>query len=150
MIKLLRTDSGNKDFVELVRRLDADLAARNGNDNAFYSQYNKIDKIKQAVVAYDDDLPIGCGAIKAFDNNSMEVKRMYTSPSHRGKGIAQKVLAELEAWTAELSYNNCVLETGTMNPEALALYRKCGYSIIPNYGQYVGIEKSICMSKALQ
>jgi|SRR5882724_8675886 len=150
MIRLLRTNSDNKDFADLVRRLDADLALRNGSQNDFYSQYNKIDMIRHVVIAYDDDTPVSCGAIKAFNDNSMEVKRMYTSSESRGKGIALKVLAELESWAGELSYNSCVLETGTMNPEALALYRKCGYVPIPNYDQYAGIETSICMSKAIR
>ena len=77
---LIRTDSDNEDFIKLVRQLDADLAERDGNDHSFYAQFNKIAKIKHAVVAYENHTPIGCGAIKKFDNITMEVKRMYTLP----------------------------------------------------------------------
>lgn len=149
MITLLRTDSTNADFLELVRHLDRDLAIRDGDDHAFYAQYNKVDMIKHCVVAYENDVAIGCGAIKEFDSESMEVKRMYTPPEHRGKGIAVQVLCELEKWTKDLGYKNCVLETGKAQPEAIALYTKCGYKIIPNYGQYAGVENSVCFQKRI-
>ena len=147
MIKLLRTDSGNPDFIGLVSYLDAELAERDGSDHSFYGQFNTIDKIKHAVVAYENDQPIGCGAIKEYASDTMEVKRMYTSPKVRGKGIATGVLAELETWAAELSYERCILETGKRNPEAIALYQKNGYTLIPNYGQYAGVENSVCFEK---
>jgi GNAT superfamily N-acetyltransferase len=150
MIKIIRTDSDNTDFVKLVKFLDADLAERDGNDHSFYSQFNKIDKIKYVVVAYENDQPIGCGAIKEFAPGIMEVKRMYTLPEWRGKGIAAKVLADLEIWAAEMLYDKCVLETGKRQPEAIALYKKSGYKIIPNYGQYAGIENSVCFEKEMK
>jgi len=148
MIKIVRTSSENKDFIDLVKLLDADLAERDGDDHAFYHQFNKIDVIKYVVVLYKNEKPIGCGAIKEFDATAMEVKRMYTSPESRGKGIATKILSELEAWTKELSYEKCVLETGKRQPEAVQLYTKSGYKMIPNYGQYAGIENSICFEKS--
>ena len=129
--------------------LDADLAIRDGEDHSFYAQYNKIDKIKYVVVAYENNKPIACGAIKDFAPQVMEVKRMYTLPESRGKGIAQKLLTELELWAKELSYVKCVLETGKKQPEAIQLYKKSGYKIIPNYGQYIGIENSVCFEKEL-
>lgn len=149
MASLLRTDSENPDFVSLVKLLDTDLAIRDGNDHSFYAQFNKIDMIRHAVVAYEDDVPVACGAIKEFEPGAMEVKRMYTLPAHRGKRIAATVLAELEKWAAEMNYHRCVLETGKKQPEAIALYQRCGYVIIPNYGQYAGIENSVCFEKVL-
>jgi putative acetyltransferase len=150
MITTIRTDSENQDFIDLVKLLDADLAARDGSDHAFYGQFNKIDKIRHAVVAYENGKPIGCGAIKEYAPNAMEVKRMYTLPEGRGKGIATSVLTELETWATELSYEKCVLETGKRQPEAIELYKKNGYRIIPNYGQYIGVENSVCFEKALK
>ena len=150
MIKIIRTDSDNPDFIELVKNLDADLAERDGNDHSFYHQFNKIDKIKHAVVAYEDNKPIGCGAIKEFDLQVMEIKRMYTLPEGRGKGIATKILSELEKWASELSYKKCILETGKRQPEAIELYKKNGYKNISNYGQYKGIENSICFEKEMK
>ena len=72
MIQILRTDSENPDFIELVRLLDADLAKRDGKDNAFYAQFNKVDTIKYVVIAYENDKPVGCGAIKEYDRDSMQ------------------------------------------------------------------------------
>ena len=147
MIKILRTDSNNRDFIELVKYLDADLAIRDGDENPFYAQFNKIDKIKYVVVAYENDNPVGCGAIKEYAPNTMEIKRMYTSPGRRGKGIASKVLTELEKWASEMSFERCILETGIKQPEAIALYKKNGYQLIQNYGQYAGVENSVCFMK---
>ena len=147
MIVCIRTDSENVDFRKLVAELDADLKIRDGIDNAFYSQFNKIDKIKYAVVAYENKIPVGCGAIKEYSQDAMEVKRMYVPPDHRGKGIAIKILAELEIWANELDHPRCILETGKRQPEAIALYKKSGYKIIPNFGQYENVENSVCFEK---
>ncbi len=149
MIKTTRTDSDNEDFIALVKQLDADLARRDGNDHSFYAQFNKIDKIKCAVVAYENGTPIACGAMKEFAPYTMEIKRMYTLPENRGKGVATSVLNELERWATELSITKCMLETGKRQPEAIRLYQNHGYIIIPNYGQYAGIENSVCFEKEL-
>lgn len=150
MITLLRTTAKHSHFVELVKHLDADLAIRDGNDHDFYNQCNKIDAIKYAVIAYQNDTPIGCGALKEYSPTTMELKRMYTLPSSRGKGVATGVLKELENWATELGYTTIILETGINQPEAIALYHKHGYHVIANYGQYAGVENSVCFEKALQ
>jgi GNAT superfamily N-acetyltransferase len=149
MIRIHRTNSENSDFVELVARLDNLLAEMDGRDHDFYDKFNKIDKIKHAVIAYSGELPVACGAIKEFDNETMEVKRMFTADSHRGKGIATQVLTELESWAHELGYSKCILETGKRLPDAVRLYEKSGYQLIPNYGQYIEMENSICFEKKL-
>jgi putative acetyltransferase len=150
MLKIIRTNSDNPDFILLVKLLDAELAERDGEDHPFYAQFNKIDKIKYAVVAYENDKPVSCGAIKEYFSNTMEVKRMYTLPEFRGKGIATKVLIELEKWTKKLGYEKCILETGKKQPEAIALYKKNRYKLIPNFGQYAGVDNSVCFEKEIQ
>lgn len=147
MIIIKRTDSSDKDFQTLVQALDADLKVRDGAEHDFYHQFNKIDMIKHAIVAYDGDQPVGCGAVKQFSADSMEVKRMYVPPQHRGKGIASLVLKELENWCRELNYKRCILETGKKQPEAIELYKKNNYTIIPNFGQYENVENSVCFEK---
>jgi putative acetyltransferase len=149
MIHCIRTNSENEDFRNLVRELDKDLSIRDGEDHSFYSQFNKIDKIKYAIVAYEGDEPVGCGAIKEYSTDSMEVKRMYVFPEKRGMGIGSIVLNELERWALELKYNKCLLETGKRQPEAIALYKKNRYRIIPNFGQYENVENSVCFEKIL-
>lgn len=149
MEKILRTDSSNEDFKAMVAALDAELAERDGEDHSFYDQFNKIDNIKYAVVLYHGKVPVACGAIKEHGGDSMEVKRMYTLPHFRGKGLASKTLIELENWSRELGYAKCILETGKRQPEAIALYKKNNYSVIENYGQYKGIENSVCFERML-
>lgn len=149
MLQLKRTSSEDKDFIALVRLLDQDLARRDGNETALYSQYNKIDLIRHAVVACEADLPLAIGAIKEYETGVMEVKRMFTIPEIRGKGYASRVLAELERWAAELGYRKLILETGKRNPEALALYEAKGYKVTANYPPYVGVDNSVCFEKLL-
>ena len=149
MIKLIRTDSDSNDFIELVKLLDAQLAVLDGDEHAFYAQLNKTDKIKHVIVAYENDEPVSCGAIREYSPAIMEVKRMYTIPGSRGKGIATKILNELEKWASELSYHKCILETGKRQPDAIWLYKKNGYKIIPSYGKYLKMENSVCFEKEI-
>lgn len=149
MITTKRTHSDDPDFRELVKALDIDLKIRDGEDHSFYAQFNKINMIRHAVVAYDGTEAVGCGAVKEFSKDTMEVKRMYVPPEKRGQGIASIVLKELEAWCIELNYRKTVLETGKKQPEAIALYKKNNYRIIPNFGQYENVENSVCFEKEL-
>lgn len=148
-MKLQRTTSDDENFRALVSLLDQDLAIRDGDEHAFYAQYNKVDALKQVVVVNLDGVPVSCGAIKRYEDGVAEVKRMYTKPEYRGRGIAQQVLAELESWAGELGFRECILETGKKQPEAIRLYQKSGYLLIPNYGQYAGVENSVCMQKSI-
>lgn len=149
MQTLKRTTADNKDFRELVTLLDQDLAIRDGEDHAFYTQFDKVDKINNVIVCYQNDNAIGCGAFKKFTSDTVEIKRMFVHPDFRGKGIASTILASLEIWASESGYINCVLETGKNNSGAIALYQKSGYEIIPNYDQYENIETSVCLKKEL-
>jgi GNAT superfamily N-acetyltransferase len=150
MIQLKRSDSEDPDFVQLVRKLDKYLAEKDGADHSFYAQFNEIDNIKFVVVAYDNEKPVGCGAMKEYASDTMEIKRMYVSPESRGKGIAGKILSELENWASGLSITRCVLETGKRQPEAIRLYHKSGYRVTPNYGPYANMENSVCFEKTLK
>ncbi len=149
MITLKRTNSEDNHFYELVRLLDKDLQDRYGTLQDFYSRFNSIQNLPTVVLAYYNEQPVGCGCFKKFDDGSVEVKRMYVSNEQRGKGIGAAILTELEKWAAELKVAAMVLETGNNQPEAVHLYEKMGYTIIPNYGQYSGMETSICMKKNL-
>ena len=149
MIIYSRTNSDNPDFQQLVARLDADLAIRDGDQHDFYHQFNKTTGLKYVIVAYDQGHSIGCGAIREYVEGVMEVKRMYVPPERRGQGIATAILKKLEEWAAEMDYQKCLLETGKNQPEALSLYQKNGYTIIANYGQYENVDNSVCFEKIL-
>jgi len=148
MIK--RTDSSNDDFKSLVVLLDKELGDNYTEEAEFYSQYNKIVNIKNVIVVYHNETPIGCGAIKEYDSSTIEIKRMFTVAEYRGKGAASTVLSALESWAKELRYDDAILETGTKQHAAMALYKKKGYELIPNYGQYEGVETSICFKKSIK
>ena len=148
-LKIIRTTFKNSDFIKLVQALDAYLKKTDGEEHDFYNQFNTIDVLKGVVVVYLDEKPVGCGAIKKFDEFSVEVKRMFVSLEKRGNGIAQEILLELQKWTKELGYKKCVLETGIRQTEAVKFYQKNGFQRIENYGQYKGKENSICFEKTL-
>ena len=149
MIEIKRTSSSETDFQHLVSELDWELSTRNGETNEFFAQYNKIDQIKHVIIATIDDKPVGCGAMKAYDSDTMEIKRMFVPIEMRGKGIAVHILKNLEKWAKEMNYSKCILETGNKMLEAIRLYEKSNYKVVPNYGQYNGIEDSICFKKHL-
>jgi putative acetyltransferase len=149
MITFKRTDSNDPDFWALVHLLDEDLAIRDGAEHAFYHQFNKIANLRNVIVCYEGDKAVGCGAFRQYDHENVEIKRMFVLPAFRGRGIGLSILQELENWVAELNFTYCILETGRKQPEAISLYKKAGYQLIENYGQYKGVENSVCMTKTI-
>ena len=149
-IKIVRTNSDNPVFRNLVNALDADLNIRNGDIQRQYDRYNKIDNIDHAVVIYAENNPVGCGCFKKFDGGAVEIKRMFVFPEMRGRQLAASMLQELEKWAVEEGFTASVLETGRRQVEAHRLYERAGYSLTENYGQYVGMEDSICYRKELK
>ena len=149
MLSLVKTNSDSSDFRSLVALLDADLQERYGEQQSFFSQFNKLDHIHHVIVAYENNQPVGCGAFKEYELGIAEIKRMYVKPLQRSRGIAAEILTALEQWAKEEGYTRCILETAIRQPEAIRLYEKAGYSRIPNYGQYIGVEISLCMQKPL-
>lgn len=148
-VHLKRTTSANPDFRTLVNQLDHDLRIRNGEMMDTYDQFNIIENIDTVVVAYLDEAAVACGCFKPFDNQALEIKRMFVRPTARGKGISIRILHELESWARELGFTYTVLETGSKQVEALHLYPKAGYQTIPKYGPYVDLPDSICFQKEL-
>ena len=149
MFSLVKTNSDSSDFRSLVVSLDADLQSRYGEQQSFFSQFNKLDHIHHVIVAYENNQPVGCGAFKEFELGIAEIKRMFVEEKHRGKGIAGQILAALEQWAKEEGFRSCILETAVKQPEAIRVYEREGYKRIPNYGQYIGVEISLCMKKEL-
>ena len=149
MLKIERTDAKNPTFKKLVNDLDKYLAVTDGDAHAFYNQFNKLDDIKYTLILYCNEEPIGCGAIKQYDIQNYEVKRMYIAEPHRGNGYAGELLQDLEDWTKDLGGKKCILETGVRQSGAIRLYKKAGYKRIGNYGQYTGVEDSVCFEKSL-
>lgn len=148
-MKIVRTDSNDKEFIRLVSALDQMLAVINGEDHSFYNQFNTLTEIRNVILVYEGDTAIACGAFKKFDDTSCEIKRMFTEPSHRGRGYAGIVVDELEKWARESGYRSVVLETSVKLESAVGLYRKKGYADTEKYGQYKDAIDSMCFRKVL-
>ena len=149
MIILRRTDSDNEDFRLLIGELDKELWKRYDNRQAIYDKHNIIENNKNVIVAYNNEVAIGCGCFKKFNDRTVEIKRMYVQPEYRGQKIARLVLDALEKWAIELNIFATVLETGTKQPEAIHLYLKSGYIVVESYGPCKDLEESVCMQKNL-
>ncbi|MCG2462657.1 GNAT family N-acetyltransferase [Flavobacteriaceae bacterium F89] len=148
MTTLARTNSDHPEFKKLVKFLNSDLAARDGEHHPL-SQFNVIDAIRHVVLVLENNTSIGCGAISKYDPDTMEIKRMYVSPNFRGKGIATSILYELEKWAKQLGSFKCVLFMGSNQPEAARLYKSNGYKKIKNYGKLTEIPDSQCFLKEI-
>ena len=150
-IIFLRCDGNNKDFIENCRLLDEDLDLRVGKiiKRDKYAQYNLIDKINEAIVVYRGNNPIGGGSIRPYDENTVELKRVFVIPDEQGKGIGTELVSKLIEWAKELGYKKMILETGELLAESCHVYSKLGFKQIPNYGAYVDMPESLCMGKEL-
>lgn len=145
------TNSSNSDFIELCHGLDGFLNDLVGGEEnrAEYIPYNRLDDIHNVIVAYDNDIPVGCASFKKYDDECAEVKRVFIRQAYRGKGISNKLMELLESAARKQGYRYLILESGEPLVAAMALYRKIGYKVIPNYGQYKNMTDSICMKKEL-
>lgn len=149
-IKIIRANSANTDFRKIIFDLESYLTGLDEEAHNACKEYNKLETINHVIIAYENKEIIGCGAIREYDKETIEIKRMFVSDKFRKKGIATRILIELENWAKEQGYITCILETGTMMLDAISFYKKNNYIQIPNYGQYSSKPKSICFSKSLK
>ena len=147
--QIKKTTTADPDFIKLVQHLDHELWVELKEDQATYDQFNKVPDIKTAIIIYSQDEPIAIGCFKEYDENTVEIKRMFVQKDFRGKGLSKIVLNHLEQWAIELGYANAILETSIYFNTAIHLYTSSGYSKMPNYYPYAGLEESVCMKKKL-
>ena len=149
-MKFVYTDGSSLDFMELCHELDDFLNELVGGEEnrAEYILYNQLDDIHNVVVTYDD-IPVGSASFKKYDDECAEVKRVFVKEEYRNKGIANELMELLENAAREQGYRYLILESGAPLVAAMALYRKIGYKVIQNYGQYRDMPDSICMKKKL-
>ena len=145
----VRTDGKNGDFIENCRLLDMDLDRRVGRQikREKYQKYNQLDEIQEAVVVYDKDKLVGGGAIRRYDGDNVELKRVFVHNEYQGQGIGTRLVSLLIEWAAELGYRRMILDTGELLAESCAVYKKLGFVVIPNYGPYVDMPESLCMAR---
>lgn len=149
MIKAIRTDSIDYNFLKLIHQLDDDLAQKNGEKNNFFKQFNQVDKINHVIIIFKNEIPIGCGAFKIYNEQTVEIKRMFVDVNNRKRGFATTILNELTNWANELGFHYAILETGDKMIEAINLYLKEGFEIVPNYPPYDKEPTSRCFKKKL-
>jgi GNAT superfamily N-acetyltransferase len=147
---------------ELISALNVELSERYPEPGANHFSLDP-DEVKPGngifIVALWSGRPIGCGALRPLREDALvrelgpnvgELKRMYVAPEMRGKGIGRALLDRLEIEARALGFTRLVLETGTRQHEALALYERAGFVSIPPFGEYVASHlTSVCMEKAL-
>jgi GNAT superfamily N-acetyltransferase len=148
-IRIVKTTSENPDFLSLIKTFDAYLWERYPELKNNYWGNNIIELNPNVIVIHLNDKPVACGCFKKYNQNTIEIKRMFVSPEARGLGLAQRILQELEQWSLELGYSISILETLHKQKEAISLYQKVGYAIVANYEPYVGLKNSICMRKQI-
>lgn len=130
--------------------LDEDLKARYPGSWIHGLDRNELEAAGGYIVlAHSGTNVIGCGAFRPLDQQTVEIKRMFVRPEFRGRGIARQILGALERHARERGYVDAKLETGTRQPEAIALYITCGYEPIERYGAYAEYARSVCFRKIL-
>ena len=129
---------------KLIEALNADLKARYPDAPIFGIDADGFEAEGGVfAVGYDGEAPVASGALRPY-RQSAEIKRVYVVPAWRGRGLARAMMAFLEAEAAKRGFAHAVLETGSGQPEAIALYRSLGWSEIPPFGIYGGSHGSAC------
>lgn len=148
----VRTDGKNEDFIENCRLLDMDLDRRVGRQikREKYEKFNQLDEIREAIVVFDHGRAVGGGAIRRYDDENVELKRVFVQNEYQGQGIGSRLVSLLIEWAAQLGYRRMILETGELLTESCAVYKKLGFEVIPNYGPYADMPESLCMAKTIQ
>jgi putative acetyltransferase len=151
-VEIRRADILSPVVQQLISALNTELEERYPEEGANHFRLDP-DEVADGrgafLVAYIGGQAVGCGAVRRIASTVAEIKRMYVAPQSRGRGVGRQVLVQLEAEARRLGATRLVLETGPRQPEALALYGRAGFVEIPNFGNYVGCEFSVCMAKEL-
>ena len=161
VLDIVRVDYGHPDAMLLIAEVQAEYVLRYGGPDdtpldprmfqppagSFYVGYVELESVRQAVAT---------GAWRAHDDvevfgtrRTAEIKRMYVAPAARARGLARTMLVHLERTAAEHGAEAMILETGTAQPEAMALYESAGYTRIASFGYYKDEPLNRCYGKPL-
>ena len=157
MISVRSVEIGDPTAAALWAEQQSELFVRYGEPDAdaHFALDMPPDALVTSLIAVTDEgEPVGTGLLRwspfASGAGSVEVKRLYVRPEHRGKGYSRVIMGALEHAAARAGAVRIVLETGVEQPEAIALYEDIGYSRIPGYGEYMDDPRSICFGKDLR
>lgn len=137
------------DSQELLAELEADLRRRYRGDNQHPVTPSPLDVASFLVARDGHARPVGCVALRRRDDGSFEIKRMYVRPEARGHRLGDRLLSEIEDRARGLGASRVKLETGTAQPEAMAVYERNGYRPIEPYGDYKDSPMSRCYARDL-
>lgn len=153
--KIMKVEYDDARAEQLRKAQRAELDARYGSDDHEPGTPPSANDVPVFLIAIGSDgLAIACGGLRPLDESvigpgAVEIKRMYVNPSARGSGVATAVLRALEAHARALGSIQVVLETGTLQPDAIRFYEREGYESIPLFGTYIGSDVSLCFTRAL-
>jgi GNAT superfamily N-acetyltransferase len=152
-VHIRRSTLASPDAIRLIEALNTELTGTFPEPGATHFSLSDAQVVPgdgAFVVAYLDDVAVGCGAVRRLDDATAELKRMYVDPSVRGQGIGRALLEALEREARLLGITRIVLETGTRLAPAIKLYEAMGYVRIPLFGEYLSSSKtSLCFGKSL-
>ncbi len=150
-MKIEQVPWGDREAEALRARQRAEIAERYGTwDSEPGTAPSAEDIVAFFVACEDDGTAVGCGGLRDLGGGIGEVKRMYVTPSRRGRGVAVLVLRTLEGWARERGWRSLRLETGDAQPDAVRFYTRSGYTRIPNFGAYAGLRGSQCYERHLR
>lgn len=147
-IKIVPASIECDDARELIGELNQVLTIVTGDDGTvnFHSE-DVMEERAVFMIAYVDDVPYGCGALRMLSEDTAEVKRVYARKNQYGVGAA--ILKALETKAIEFGYHRILLETRVQNLHAIEFYHKNGYSHCEAFGKYVGKENAYCFEKLI-
>jgi GNAT superfamily N-acetyltransferase len=147
-------DLDDQAVVQLLYALDEEIRGRYDKPVEDFVLRLNPDEVASGhgafVVAWVDDMAVGCGTVRLIDAETAELKRMYVVTDYRRQGLAGAILRFLEDRARALGANRVVLETVINPPAAVALYRAAGYEEIPKFGPYADSNISFCMGKSFE
>jgi GNAT superfamily N-acetyltransferase len=151
-VHIRRSTLASPDAVRLIAALNAELTTTFPEPGATHFSLSDAQVVAGGafLVAYLDELAVGCGAVRRLDDTTAEIKRMYVDASVRRRGIGRALVEALEREARLVGVTTIVLETGTRLASAINLYESMGYAHIPLFGEYVSSPNtSLCFGKSL-
>jgi GNAT superfamily N-acetyltransferase len=156
-MQLVRVGFGHPDAMAMITAVQGEYVLRYGGEDETPLDPVMFDPPRGSFfVGYLDGEPVASGAwrrredVEALGSTSTaEIKRMYVAPAARGRGLARAMLDHLERTAFEAGASVSILETGTLQPEAITLYESSGYVEVPKFGFYCAAPESRCYGKRL-
>ena len=147
IMNTILTDENDKRFLKLVCELDRGYYERIGDELSKYDSYNEFKDPHIVMLALDDGIEVACASFRAFDDDSVEFKRVFVKKEFRKRGIAYNLITKLEELAIEKGYSYSYIVTGKNNEPAIGLYEKLNYAMTDKFGQFRDDDAVICMKK---